>query len=92
MDDEPVRTTAIDISGLARTRPAFVEAELADVRRASTFGGLVKALDAVVKDLEATDLFSKVTATLDAAGGPAPLTGEAGPQPVRVALELAEKR
>ena len=62
ISSEPCTCSGVEVVGLTRTRPYVItEAFQQDTR---TFGELLKSVDAGVKALEATDLFSSVSASL----------------------------
>ena len=69
---EPIHPTkTVQVTGLSRQHASVVDQELVAVRGARTFGQLVAALDAAVAELEATDLFERVTARVGRAAPPA---------------------
>ena len=87
LGSEAVVVSAVEVSGLRRTRAYVVEQELGGVVKATTFGELMAAVDASVKSLEANELFESASASVGACGG-----GGAGRAGVKVAVRVSEKQ
>ncbi|KAH8062748.1 hypothetical protein JL721_8652 [Aureococcus anophagefferens] len=62
ISSEPCTCSGVEVVGLTRTRPYVITEAFQQNTR--TFGELLKSVDSGVKALEATDLFSSVSASL----------------------------
>ncbi|KAK7242414.1 sorting and assembly machinery component [Aureococcus anophagefferens] len=84
ISSEPCTCSGVEVVGLTRTRPYVITEAFQQNTR--TFGELLKSVDSGVKALEATDLFSSVSASLRED------KGHPGATAAKVTVRVAEKQ